>query len=108
MYKNKFVKYTFLTLLLLIVLKMVMGIQFDNRPFKFEEYKTNSEFTSALNNYFVEKNLKEVKRIMEASDAKCVITKNKISCNYEKFNITQINYLCYESIMYSDDNDKIV
>ncbi len=102
---NKFVKYTLLILLFLIVLKIV---NFDNRPFKFEEYKTDNEFKSALNQYFAGKNLKEVERIMEASGAKCEITKNKIRCYYEKFNITQINYLCYESIMYSDDNDTIV
>ncbi|MBY0580104.1 MAG: hypothetical protein K2P53_00250 [Rickettsiales bacterium] len=102
---NKLVKYTFLILLFLIVLKI---IHFDNKPFKFEEYKTSSEFTSALNDNFAGKNLKEVERIMEASCAKCEISKNKIRCYYEKFNITQINYLCYESIMYSDDNNKIV
>jgi hypothetical protein len=102
---HKCVKYTLLILLFLIVLKIV---NFDNRPFKFEEYKTSSEFISALNNYFAGKNLTEVKGIMEASVAKCEITKHKIRCYYEKFNITQINYLCYESIMYSDDNNKIV
>jgi|APCry1669189034_1035192.scaffolds.fasta_scaffold07591_3 hypothetical protein len=105
MYMNKLVKYTFLILLFLIVLKI---IHFDNRPFKFEEYKTSSEFISALNNYFAGKNLTEVKGIMEASGAKCEIFENELSCDYEKFNITQINYLCYESIMYSDDNNKIV
>jgi hypothetical protein len=103
-YMNKLVKYTFLILLFLIVLKI---IHFDNKPFKFEEYKTSSEFTSALNDNFAGKNLKEVERIIEASGAKCEIFENELSCDYEKFNITQINYLCYESIMYSDDNDKI-
>jgi hypothetical protein len=102
---NKFVKYTLLILLFLIVLKIV---NFDNRPFKFEEYKTDNEFKSALNQYFAGKNLMEVKGVMEASGAKCEISKHEISCDYEKFNITQINYLCYESIMYSDDNDTIV
>jgi hypothetical protein len=102
---NKLVKYTFVIFLFLIVLKIV---HFDNRPFKFEKYKTSREFTSALNNDFTGKNLTEVKGIMEASGAKCEITKHKIRCYYEKFNITEINYLCYESIMYSDVNNRIV
>ena len=76
----------------LLIGKIIFQELFDNRPFKFEKYKTNEQLDEAAKLKFpVGSDLNYIKNILEKSGAKCYTFKtNEGSKNHE--NIVSCTY----------------
>lgn len=114
---RKFFKYTLLIIILLIC-KINFQEIFDNRPFKFENFRTNEAFEEAVQKMFpVGSDLDASIKILEESGAKCQKLKsaNKLSndkiygdCEYLT-NLLSVHSLeSYDVSLYVDEKNKIV
>ncbi|AIL64473.1 hypothetical protein NOVO_00310 [Rickettsiales bacterium Ac37b] len=62
----------FLIVLAILISYLIAKELFDNRPFKFEKYKTYEELNTALKKEFpLDSDMREVIKVLEESGAKC-------------------------------------
>ena len=90
---SKIIKNITLVALAFIIIKIICGEIFDNRPFKFEKYRTSKELEEAVNFKFkIGSDIEEIRLILERSGAKCYSYKPKLH-SYELINY-EIKVVC--------------
>lgn len=95
---KKMLKYGFIVLILFAVIKIVANKLFDNRPFKFEKYRSSKSFDEAVNSKFIIGGIIEpYVKILEQSGAKC----HKFSSSDKKANYKTITSCEYNSSFFS-------
>ena len=114
---KKTIKYVFFVLCVILIVKITIKEMFDNRPFKFEKYKTEENLEEAVKVYFpVDSDLDRSILELEKSGARCHnigldVTehyKALVSCEYKTINFTKLNLLYYEIGLYADINRKLI
>ena len=106
-----------------IIIKIIVREIFDDRPFKFESYKTELKLEEAVRENFSEgSNLYEVVKILEKSGAKCSIDKSDeagyayihkgaryiATCSYRADLFSLNPLITYRIILQTDENYKLI
>ena len=115
---GRIIKYLFLSIVGILIIKIGIQEMFDNRPFQFEKYKTEEEFKKAAEIKFpIGSNLEAGIKILELSGADCHTYKPSAegkkyvivgSCYYDTNFISLHPFEHYRIYLYADQNNKIV
>ena len=76
----QFTKYSFLDLLFIVISKIAIIELFNNKPFKFEKYRTEEELERAVKDAFpIGSDLDKSIKLLEKSGAECNVFDDKAS-----------------------------
>lgn len=76
MKRRKMFEYLFAITFVLLVIKLILPELFDNRPFRFEKYKTSEQLEEAVKDKFpIGSDFDEVVSMLKKSAAKCYVYK---------------------------------
>ena len=115
---KKIIKYLILVILGLLIGKIIIQELFDNRPFKFEKYKTSEQLEeTARLRFLVGSDLNQIRSDLEKSGAKCrthkpsdkpINYKFVLYCEYNTSLLSLHPFERYKIVVVGDDDYKLI
>jgi len=115
---KKIYKYSFILVIIALISKMIAQELFDNRPFKFEKYRSYEALEGAAKaNFLIGDNIDEMIKRLEKSGAECHIYKNadpsknyeiSATCEYEPDFFSFYPFEWYRIDLDGDKNNKLI